>query len=269
MASTAPVCDFGWPAIDAMLPGVDGASHRLFDLAGPNGLVIAFICNHCPYVQAVIDRIVRDAADLKPEGVGFVAISSNDADAYPADSFENMAVFAAAHRFGFPYLYDADQSVARAYGAACTPDFFGFNGAAETAVSRPPRRLAQAGRASRPAPRPLRSHAAGCPHRRGSARPDRLDRLLDQMEGRRVTNTSGTMTLKRPRAVLFDLDGTLIDSAPDLAASVNIVLGLHGFTPLTLAGGRRHDRQRHPQAGGARLRRQRRRALAGRTRRGL
>lgn len=129
MASTAPVCDFGRPAIDAMLPGVDGASHRLFDLAGPSGLVIAFICNHCPYVQAVIDRIVRDAADLKPEGVGFVAISSNDADAYPADSFENMAVFSAAHRFGFPYLYDGDQSVARAFGAACTPDFFGFNGA--------------------------------------------------------------------------------------------------------------------------------------------
>ncbi len=127
MASTPPVCDFGWSAIDASLPGVDGKTHRLFDLAGPNGLVIAFICNHCPYVRAVIDRIVRDAADLKPLGVGFVAISSNDADAYPADSFDNMAAFAAAHTFGFPYLHDADQSVARAYGAACTPDFFGFN----------------------------------------------------------------------------------------------------------------------------------------------
>jgi peroxiredoxin len=128
MASTPPVCDFGWPAIDATLPGVDGRTHRLFDLAGPNGLVIAFICNHCPYVRAVIDRIVRDAADLAPHGVGFVAISSNDAEAYPADSFDNMAVFAKSHHFGFPYLHDADQAIARAYGAACTPDFFGFNG---------------------------------------------------------------------------------------------------------------------------------------------
>jgi len=128
MASTPPVCDFGWPAIDAALPGVDGRTHRLFDLAGPKGLVIAFICNHCPYVRAVIDRIVRDAADLAPHGVGFVAISSNDAEAYPADSFDNMVAFAKTHRFGFPYLHDADQATARAYGAACTPDFFGFNG---------------------------------------------------------------------------------------------------------------------------------------------
>lgn len=128
MASTPPVCDFGWPAVDVTLPGVDGRKYRLFDLAGPNGLVIAFICNHCPYVRAVIDRVVRDAAALKPHGVGFVAVSSNDADAYPADSFDNMAAFSATHHFGFPYLYDEDQSVARAYGAACTPDFFGFNG---------------------------------------------------------------------------------------------------------------------------------------------
>ena len=80
MAATPPVCDFGWKAIDATLPGVDGREHRLFDLAGPNGLVVAFICNHCPYVKAVIDRIVRDAADLSPLGIGFVAINSNDAD---------------------------------------------------------------------------------------------------------------------------------------------------------------------------------------------
>ncbi|MDP3897131.1 MAG: thioredoxin family protein [Mesorhizobium sp.] len=127
MAAVPPVCDFDWPAIDATLPGVDGKPHRLFDLAGPNGVVVAFICNHCPYVKAVIARIVRDAADLKAHGVGFVAISSNDADAYPDDSFDNMKLFAAAHGFGFPYLYDEDQAVARAYGAACTPDFFGFN----------------------------------------------------------------------------------------------------------------------------------------------
>jgi peroxiredoxin len=127
MAAIPPVCDFGWPAVDATLPGVDGKRHSIFGQAGPNGLVVAFICNHCPYVRAVISRIVRDAADLKAEGIGFVAINSNDAEAYPEDSFENMKLFAAAHRFGFPYLYDEDQSVARAYGAACTPDFFGLN----------------------------------------------------------------------------------------------------------------------------------------------
>jgi peroxiredoxin len=127
MAAIPPVCDFGWPAVDATLPGVDGRMHSIFDEAGPNGLVVAFICNHCPYVKAVIGRIVRDAKDLKAEGIGFVAINSNDAEAYPEDSFANMKLFAAAHGFGFPYLYDEDQATARAYGAACTPDFFGFN----------------------------------------------------------------------------------------------------------------------------------------------
>ncbi|MDQ6435692.1 thioredoxin family protein [Mesorhizobium sp. LHD-90] len=127
MASFPPVCDFGWPAVDAVLPATDGTRRAVLGEAGPNGLVVAFICNHCPYVRAVIDRIVRDAADLKPHGVGFVAVSSNDVDAYPADSFDNMKLFAAAHRFGFAYLHDEDQALARAYGAACTPDFFGFN----------------------------------------------------------------------------------------------------------------------------------------------
>ena len=128
MATIAPVCDFGWPAVDASLVGVDGTRHSLLAQAGPNGLVIAFICNHCPYVKAIIARIVRDAAELKQHGVGFVAINANDDQAYPDDSFENMKRFAASNRFGFPYLHDADQSVARAYGAVCTPDFFGFNG---------------------------------------------------------------------------------------------------------------------------------------------
>lgn len=127
MAAIPPVCDFDWPAVDAMLPGIDGRTHRLFDLAGPNGLVVAFICNHCPYVKVVIARIVRDAADLEAHGIGFVAISSNDATTYPEDSFDNMKLFARRHGFGFPYLYDETQDVARAYGAACTPDFFGFN----------------------------------------------------------------------------------------------------------------------------------------------
>ncbi|MEP9386552.1 thioredoxin family protein [Mesorhizobium sp. KR9-304] len=131
MAEIAPVCDFGWKAVDATLPGVDGKTHRIFDHAGPNGLVVAFICNHCPYVKAVIGRIVRGAADLEEHGVGFVAISSNDAEAYPADSFPEMKLFAKHNAFAFPYLHDADQTVARAYNAACTPDFFGFNGKLE------------------------------------------------------------------------------------------------------------------------------------------
>lgn len=127
MAATPPVCDFGWPAIDAVLPGVDGKDHSILGQAGPNGLVVAFICNHCPYVKAVISRIVRDAADLEAEGVGFVAINSNDAEAYPEDSFGNMKRFAAQYRLPFLYLHDEAQKVARTYGAACTPDFFGFN----------------------------------------------------------------------------------------------------------------------------------------------
>jgi peroxiredoxin len=127
MAAIPPVCDFGWKAVDARLPGVDGKTHSIFDLKGPNGLIVAFICNHCPYVKAVISRIVRDAEDLKAHGIGFVAICSNDAEDYPEDSFDNMRLFAEKHGFGFPYLHDEDQAVGRAYGAACTPDFFGFN----------------------------------------------------------------------------------------------------------------------------------------------
>ncbi|MFV0359347.1 thioredoxin family protein [Tropicimonas sp.] len=127
-AATPPVCDFGWKAVDFTLPATDGRSRSLADIAGPKGTLVVFICNHCPYVLAVIDRIVRDARELGNLGIGVVAISSNDVAAYPADSFENMAVKAADWGLPFPYLHDEDQSVARAYGAACTPDFFGFNG---------------------------------------------------------------------------------------------------------------------------------------------
>ena len=114
-------------AIDAVLPGVDGKSHSILSQAGPNGLVVAFICNHCPYVKAVISRIVRDANDLKPEGIGFVAINSNDAATYQDDSVDNKKLFARTNGFTFPYLHDERQTVARAYGAVCTPDFFGLN----------------------------------------------------------------------------------------------------------------------------------------------
>lgn len=127
MAATPPVCDFDWKAPDFTLPATDGRTYTLSDIAGAKGTLIMFICNHCPYVLAVLDRIVRDARELKDHGIGVAAICSNDAVAYPQDSFENMKAMAERHDFPFPYLHDEDQSVARAYGAACTPDFFGFN----------------------------------------------------------------------------------------------------------------------------------------------
>ena len=127
MAVTPPVCDFGLAAPDFALPGVDGRTHGLADIAGPKGALVMFICNHCPYVLAVIDRIVRDARDLQAAGIGVAAICSNDALAYPADSFDNMRRMAVRQGFTFPYLHDADQTVARAWNAQCTPDFFGLN----------------------------------------------------------------------------------------------------------------------------------------------
>ena len=127
MAAVPPVCDFGWSAPELRLPATDGNTYSLSDVAGPKGVVIAFICNHCPYVLAVIDRIVRDARDLAPLGIGFAAICANDATTHPADGFDNMKIMAEEKGFGFPYLHDEDQSVAKAYDAACTPDFFGFN----------------------------------------------------------------------------------------------------------------------------------------------
>jgi peroxiredoxin len=131
MAEQTPICDFGWEAPSFTLPGVDGKTYSLKELRGKNGTLVMFICNHCPYVKAVTDRIVRDVADLKPLGVSSVAISSNDAIHYPDDSFDNMKKFARENNFNFPYLYDESQEVARAYGAICTPDFFGFNAGLE------------------------------------------------------------------------------------------------------------------------------------------
>jgi len=125
--ATAPICDFGWKAVDFDLPATDGKRYKLADVRGPNGLLVMFICNHCPYVKAVIDRIIRDVSELKPKGVGAVGISANDPADYPEDSFENMKRVAQDLRFPFPYLWDESQEVARAYDAVCTPDFFGFN----------------------------------------------------------------------------------------------------------------------------------------------
>ncbi|WP_295535743.1 thioredoxin family protein [uncultured Thioclava sp.] len=127
MAVTPPVCDFGWSAPGFSLPGTDGKTYSLDDIRGPKGTLVMFICNHCPYVQSILDRILRDAAALQAAGIGVVAISANDVADYPEDNFENMAKLAAKRGFSFPYLYDESQAVAKAYGAACTPDFFGFN----------------------------------------------------------------------------------------------------------------------------------------------
>jgi len=122
-----PVCDFGKPAVAFSLPGTDGKVWTLDDCRGEKGLLVMFICNHCPYVKAILDRLVRDTRELKELGVNSVAIMSNDPHQYEEDSFENMKRVAEAYKFPFPYLLDETQEVAKAYGAVCTPDFFGYN----------------------------------------------------------------------------------------------------------------------------------------------
>jgi peroxiredoxin len=131
MAAQSQVCNFGWKAVDFDLPGVDGQRHSLASARGPNGLLVMFICNHCPYVKAIRARIVRDCSELGAHGIGAIAIMANDPAEYPEDSFENMKRVAAESGFTFPYVLDESQDVARAYDAVCTPEFFGFNAALE------------------------------------------------------------------------------------------------------------------------------------------
>ena len=119
--------EIGWKARDFSLEGVDGKTYALADVRGPKGTLVAFICNHCPYVKAIAGRFVEEAEALQALGIGTIAIMPNDTLAYPADSFDNMKAFARQHGFTFPYVIDETQEVARAYGAVCTPDFFGFN----------------------------------------------------------------------------------------------------------------------------------------------
>ena len=118
-------------APDFELAGVDGQRHGPATARGVNGLLVMFICNHCPYVKAVLERIVRDCKELAPHGIGSIAVMPNDPADYPEDSFDNMKRVAAQKRFPFPYVIDETQDVARAYGVVCTPEFFGFNAASE------------------------------------------------------------------------------------------------------------------------------------------
>ena len=122
-----PICDFGAAPPDFRLKGVDGRYWTRDQCRGAKGLLVMFICNHCPYVISARQRIIRDARDLTALEVGVVAINSNDPGSYPEDSFENMQRIARECDYPFPYLFDETQNVARAYGAVCTPDFFGYN----------------------------------------------------------------------------------------------------------------------------------------------
>jgi peroxiredoxin len=132
MTLTKPgICDFGWKARGFALRGVDDKTYSLADVRGPKGTLVTFICNHCPYVKAVISRLVDEAKALRAIGIGTIAINANDANTYPEDSFDNMKAFASKHGFPFPYVIDETQAIARAYGAQCTPDFFGFNASDE------------------------------------------------------------------------------------------------------------------------------------------
>lgn len=126
-----PVCDFGWKAREFNLPGVDGQRYTLNNTRGKNGLLIMFICNHCPYVKSIRDRIVRDTRELLQYGINSIAIMSNDPAEHEEDSFENMKKVALQYAFPFPYAWDETQQVAKDYGAVCTPDFFGFNSSLE------------------------------------------------------------------------------------------------------------------------------------------
>lgn len=127
----APLCEYGKQAINFSLPGVDDRKWTLDSCMGERGLLLMFICNHCPFVKAIQDRIVRDTRELLQYGIKSVAIMSNDPSDYPEDSFENMKQIASVLNFPFPYLFDETQQIAKSYGAVCTPDFFGYNASLE------------------------------------------------------------------------------------------------------------------------------------------
>ena len=182
MAASATDIVLNVPAPDFSLPATDGKTYALRDVAGPNGTVVVFICNHCPYVKAVIGRLVADARALMAEGIGFAAISSNDARAYPEDSFDAMQAFAKAHALPFPYLYDESQRVALAYGAVCTPDFFGY----DKGLTLKYRGRLDEGRTGPPRPTPAGSSSRRCaPSPPAASRRRRSPRSAARSSGRR------------------------------------------------------------------------------------
>ena len=127
MPIKTPICDFGQAAKSFELKSTNNEIINLNDVRGENGTLIMFICNHCPYVIAVIKDIIEDYKNLKELGIKAVAICSNDSINYPDDSFDKMIKFHKDHNFNFPYLIDETQEIAKSYGAVCTPDFFGYN----------------------------------------------------------------------------------------------------------------------------------------------
>ncbi|PML78735.1 thioredoxin family protein [Enterovibrio norvegicus] len=131
MLLDTPICDFGWKAPEFTLKDPDGSSFTMSEHLGEKGLLIMFICNHCPYVQRISKRLAQDTQSLLDEGINVLAVMSNDYHRMQSDSPENMKTFASENDFNFPYLVDEDQSVGKAYNAVCTPDFFGFNAAGE------------------------------------------------------------------------------------------------------------------------------------------
>ena len=131
MPIQTPICDFGQKAHDFKLKSTDNKIISLNDVKGENGTLIMFICNHCPYVLAILDKLVVETDVLQTKGIGVVAINPNDNPSYPDDSFDNMIITSKKYGFGFPYLIDETQQIAKNYGAVCTPDFYGFNSSRE------------------------------------------------------------------------------------------------------------------------------------------
>tara|TARA_B100000029_G_C17578098_1_gene958773 strand:+ start:530 stop:1087 length:558 start_codon:yes stop_codon:yes gene_type:complete len=125
--NTSSICDFGWKAKPFKLPSVNNQYYSLDELKGENGTLIVFICNHCPYVISIAERLSYESRELKKIKINTIAIMSNDVISYPEDSFENMQKFSKKYKFDFQYLFDSNQNVAKQFNAVCTPDFFGFN----------------------------------------------------------------------------------------------------------------------------------------------
>lgn len=150
MSTASPITELGWKAVDFRLTDTRGKVWTPATLRGPKGLVLAFICNHCPYVQAIVGKLVQEGRALYDLGFGVAAICSNDAAAYPEDGYEAMGAFSRQHHLPFPYLHDVTQATARAYGAVCTPEFFGFNDALRLQYHG---RLDDSGRIPKPAGR--------------------------------------------------------------------------------------------------------------------